>query len=301
MNASARQPEHHTGAFLILLLGGSCIGFAPVLVRLSDTGPVASAFWRLALAAPLLWLLAHWRARNAPSAPRSSAHWRNAALLSGLFFALDLGVWHFSISLTTVANATLLANCAPLFVTLYAWLMHRQRPGVIFALGLMLALGGAVLLVGPHFSLGGARMRGDLLGIVAALFYTAYMLAVREARTHAGTLHLMALSTTISALVLLPVAVALSVWQGQPFWPTASQGWWVVLALALVTQVGGQCCIAYALAHLPVTLSTTGLLVQPVVAAVAAWLLFGEMLAAWQLIGAAVLLTGIYIAKRGSG
>ncbi len=292
--------QRNTGAFLILLLGGSCIGFAPVLVRLSDTGPVASAFWRLTLAAPLLWLLAHWNVRGGRSPMRDIAHWRNAALLSGLFFALDLGVWHSSILLTTVANATLLANCAPLFVTLYVWLMYRQRPRAVFAGGLALALGGAVLLVGPHFSLGGTRMRGDLLAVVAALFYTAYMLTVRAARSHVDTLHLMALSTTISAVILLPVAIALSALRGQPFWPASSQGWTVVLAMALVTQVGGQCFIAYALAHLPVQLSTTGLLVQPVVAAMAAWLLFGELLASWQLLGAAVLLAGIYLARRGS-
>ena len=75
-------------------------------------------------------------------------------------------------------------------------------------------------------------------------------------------------------------------------------GWGIVLALALLTQVLGQGMIAYALAHLPVTLSTTGLLIQPVVAALAAWWLFGEALAPAQLAGAVVLLVGITLARR---
>lgn len=293
-----RASPHRTGAFLVLLLGGACIGFAPVLVRLSDAGPVASAFWRLALAAPLLWLAVALRAQRSRAAPRAPIG--SAIALSGLFFALDLGVWHVSIGMTTVANATLLANCATLFVALYVWLIERRPPRGIFLLGLALALGGAGLLVGPHFGFGGAAAHGDLLALVAAVFYGGYMLAMRSARSSGDTLSLMAWSTSISALVLLPIAWLLSTRYGQPFWPQDVGGWSVVLTLALVTQIAGQSCIAYALAHLPVTLSSTGLLIQPLVAAAAAWLLFGEMLGQWQLIGAAVLLTGIYLARRGS-
>ena len=143
-----------------LLLGGLCIGFAPVLVRLADIGPVASAFWRLALAAPVLWLWPvvgaarprspfQFRRRGAAAPPES---WLSvpALLLAGLFFAADLGTWHFSIGLTTIANATLLPNCAPLFVTLYAVLVERRSPPRLYFLALALALGGAVALVpGP--------------------------------------------------------------------------------------------------------------------------------------------------------
>jgi drug/metabolite transporter (DMT)-like permease len=174
-----------------LLLGGLCIGFAPVLVRLADVGPVASAFWRLALAAPLLWLL-YWRcarhaAIRAPDAelrlatPRNVGWWSQALLLSGLFFAADLGTWHFSIRDTTVANATLLANCAPLLVTLYALLVERRTPPRLYFVALTLALGGAFVLVSPNFDAGSQQLRGDALGLLAAVFYSGYMLAVKRA------------------------------------------------------------------------------------------------------------------------
>ena len=89
-------------AFACLLAGGCGIAFAPIFVRLSDTGPVASAFWRCALAVPVLWIwLLAWRGKSEdgemPLAPLA---------LAGLFFAADLGVWHFSILYTSVATAT---------------------------------------------------------------------------------------------------------------------------------------------------------------------------------------------------
>src|SRR5690242_5199204 len=98
----------HRAAFLCLLAGGCCIAFAPIFVRLSDTGPVASAFWRTALATPLLWL---WLLRtngardDFPSRGKSSLAPFVPLLLAGIFFALDLGVWHWSIVWTSVANS----------------------------------------------------------------------------------------------------------------------------------------------------------------------------------------------------
>jgi drug/metabolite transporter (DMT)-like permease len=285
-------------AFLVLLIGGVCIGFAAVLVRCSDVGPVASAFWRLCLATPMLWALVWLRAPPPAARIAVGPSWPAAVWLAGLYFAADLGTWHFSITQTTVANATLLANCAPLLVTIYTLLVLRQRPSAGFLVALTLAMAGAVALVSPKLQTQGTQLRGDTLAFLAACFYTAYMLAIKRARMQFDTVRLMALTTTISAVVLLPVAWILAATLQQPFLPQSADGWWVVLALAVVTQCAGQGCIAYALAHLPVHVSTTGLLIQPAVAAAAAWWLFTERLSVWQLMGATVLMLGIYLAQR---
>ena len=260
-------------------------------MRWSDTGPVASAFWRLALAAPLLWL---WVGAQKPASVRGADSTLRVALLAGLFFAADLGVWHWSIVYTTVANATLLTNLAPIFVTLGGWLLFRQRVSMLFVLAMITALGGAALLAGANFSLGGTRLLGDALAVLTALFYASYLLAIKRARAASSTAALMALSTSVSAVVLLPVALL----SPQPMLPADTHGWMVLIALALVTQVLGQGLIAYALAHLSATLSSVSLLIQPLVATALAWWLFAEALGGWQLFGAALVLAGIFIARR---
>lgn len=300
-------------AFALLVLGAACIGFAPLLVRVSDVGPIASACWRMLLAAPLLWIVVALAGRQraaavpaAAAAPASAAAaaavapgtFRRLAWLSGLFFACDLGVWHFSITFTSVANATLLANCAPILVTLYAFLVHRQRPSSGFLLALVLAMIGASVLVGPNFRGSGRALAGDALGLLASCFYTAYMIAINRAQATGSMLRLIAISTTITAILLLPAAWLFSQAQGHAFWPASAQGWSVVIALAVITQVLGQGCIAYGLTHLPVALSATTLLLQPLVAAVAAWLLLGESLGAAQIAGGALLLAAIRMARR---
>jgi drug/metabolite transporter (DMT)-like permease len=291
---AATRPSIPAGAFLCLLAGGCCIAFAPILVRLSDTGPVASAFWRTALAAPLLWIFALRAGARDRAAER--AHWL-ALVGAGLFFAGDLGVWHWSIVWTSVANSTLLANLAPIFVTLAGWLFWKQRVSGAFLAGMFVAIAGMFILVGPDFGVGGTQLIGDILGAITAVFYAGYMLTIKAARDDgASTVRLMAWSTSITALALLPVALL----SPQPFLPHGMNGWLVVLGLAVVTQIAGQGLIAYAFAHLPASLSSVSLLIQPVVAAFVAWRLFGEAVGPAQFIGGAVVLAGIWIAKRAS-
>ena len=110
------------------------------------------------------------------------------------------------------------------------------------------------------------------------------------------TLRLMAITTTLTAVLLFPVALA----SGEAMLPQSAYGWIVLLGLALISHAGGQGLIAYALAHLPATFSSVGLLLQPVIAAFFAWVLLGEPLVALQIVGGAVVLAGIYLARRGS-
>lgn len=289
--AAAAPSRVETLAFLALLAGGCSIAFAPIFVRLSDTGPVASAFWRTALAAPILWA---WAMRTAPArAPTAFG----PLLAAGLFFACDLGVWHWSITYTSVANATLLANLAPIFVTLAGWMLWRRKVTRIFLVGMVTAIAGMFILVGPNFAIGGARLAGDALGALTAVFYAGYMLAIKDARdAGATTARLMAWSTTITAIALLPVALL----SPQPFIPQGAAGWMVLAGLALVSQVLGQGLITYAFAHLAASLSSVSLLIQPVMAALFAWALFGEAIGTAQVVGGAVVLAGIWLAKRGS-
>ncbi len=113
-------------AFPALLIGAAFLGFSPIAVRLSELGPSATAFHRVALAIPVLWLVTQiWRKADVP--PVLTRHDHLWMALAGVFFAADLALWHWSIHLTTVANATLFSNFAPIFVTAGAWLFLRER------------------------------------------------------------------------------------------------------------------------------------------------------------------------------
>lgn len=276
-------------AFPALFAGATLIGLAPIFVRWVDVGYTAAAFWRVALSVPVLFAL---MARQPTTAPRAPSAW-GGLWLAGAFFAGDLAVWHQSVRLTSVANATLLANLAPVFVTVAAFVLFREkiRPG--FMAGLVLALIGSATLVARSAQAGAEPVLGDLHGIGAAVFYAGYQLSVSRLRQTTAVLPLMAWSTLATAVVLLPLVLVLN----EPLWPASWQGWAVLLGLALVSHCAGQGLIAYGMAHVSAAMSSVSLLVQPVAAALFAWLLLAEPLGLLQALGGAVVLAGILICK----
>src|SRR3981189_3767 len=274
-------------ALIALLLGATCIALSPIFVRLSEAGPTATAFWRVALAVPLLWIF--WLLKKDQKTRRYSG---GGPLLraAGFAFAGDLGFWHTSIQLTSVANSTLLANLASIFVTLTAWIFLRERPSGQFLAGLAAALAGVALLVKTSVEFSSTGLAGDALGVLTAMFYAGYIFAVKGLRDRGETtLHLMAVTSSITAIFLLPAALA----SGEVLLPHSAYGWTVLAGLALISHAAGQGLIAYALAHLPATFSSVGLLLQPVIAAFFAWVLLGEPVVALQIAGGVVVLIGI--------
>ena len=280
----------------ILLLGAAGISLAPNLVRLSEVGPSATAFYRLFFALPVLFF---WmRLEPARVRQEKPAGLRDFLALSfaGIFFAADMAFWHWSITFTSVANATLLANSAPIFVTLGGFLLFGERFSQRFLLGLALAIGGAAMLLGDSFGLGGRNLLGDSFGIIAAIFYAAYLMAVARLRERFSTATVMGWSGLVTAIMLVPVTII----SGESFLAVSAFGWAVLVALALISQVGGQSMIAYALAHLTPAFGAVALLLQPVLAALIAWVLFSEGLGLLQFAGAAVILAGVVLARFGS-
>jgi drug/metabolite transporter (DMT)-like permease len=285
--------DRHPLALVALFAGATAIASSALFVKVSETGPVSTAFWRVFLALPLLWawaLAGGWATHAASYRSRRGLMWSAA-----LFFVGDLTVWHWSILLTSVANATLLANLAPIFVTLAAWLFVRQAPTTAFLAGLALALAGMALLIGGDFRLAGGALLGNILGVVTAIFYAGYQMVVTRLRRDLSTACIMAWASAITALVLLPLAFA----SGEQFAPVSAIGWMKLLGLALISQVAGQSLIAYAMAHLSATLSSVALLLQPVIAACLAAVLLGEAMHMQQVAGGVMMLAGIGLAHQG--
>ncbi len=275
-------------ALAALVFGACAIGFAPIFVRLTETGPAAAGFWRLFLALPFLALMALRDGEGVKTPPS------RMMLLAGLFFAADLSFWHYGVKFTSVANATVLTNLSPVIVTVCAWFLFRERPGKIFVGGLTLAIVGAAVMAfaADHGQAINAPL-GDTLSLFTAVWYAFYFLAMRRARQGAGASRAMFWSTLVSTPILLLVALAF----GEDIIPAGPGGWWACIGLAAV-HVIGQGSIAWALGRLPASIASVVVLAQPVVAAVVGWILFREILTPIQIIGGFMTLAGVVIAQR---
>ena len=280
-------------ALAALVLGGAAIGGSPIFVRLSEVGPMATAFWRVALALIPIFIVSLLK-KDAGQKPQSLSDYA-MLILPGVVLALDLATWHLSITMTSVANATLLSNLAPVFVTVIGVLFLKAKISRIFALGLALALAGVVILKGGPAALGTGDLSGDGIAVISAFFYGCYILAIGRLRSRFDTIRIMLWSTASAAVCVFPLGFF---YEGHML-PATLYGWSMVLGLAFISHASGQVAITYALAYLPPAFSSLTLLLQPVVAAILAWTLLSEPIGPMQALGGAVVLAGIMTARRG--
>lgn len=275
----------------VLTASAVVLGLAPILVRLSETGPAAAGFWRFLFAMPLLLILS---ARPGAEGAGRPSRWM---ALAALFFVLDLGFWHYGIVMTSVANATVLCNLTPVVVTLFAWLVWGQRPRLGFVLAIALALSGAwAMAAGADGRQGSNPPLGDLFSLSVALWYSGYFLAVQAARRTASAMRVMLWSTGLGVLPLLIVALVLR----EDLTPETLAGWAACAALG-VMHVAGQGGVAWSLGKLPASVTAVVILIQPVAAGLMAWGLFGETLTPVQLVGGGLVLVGVALAQRWGG
>jgi drug/metabolite transporter (DMT)-like permease len=213
--------------------------------------------------------------------------------LAGAAFAIDLALWHHSIHLTSVANATLLSNLSPVVLALTLYFGFGERHGSRFWAGLLLAFSGAAVLVASSFRISGQTVIGDGFAAATAVFYAGYQLLVSRQRRVFSALDVMFWSSAAAAAVLLPLTLL----SGEPFWPSSLHGWAILIGLALVVHISGQGLIAWAMAHLPASFSSATLLVQPVAAAGFAWVILGERFGLQQAMGGLIVLAGIVLCR----
>ncbi len=275
-------------AFPMLLTGSAILSAGPLLVRLADVGPIQSAFWRVGLAIAPLFLLARLTAVPRP-AERAATHlgWFIAA---GFFFAADLAAWHLGIERTTLANSALFANGVSFLYPLWGFAVARTWPSPRAGGALLLAATGLALLMGLSADVSPRHLAGDLLCLLAALFYTGYLIVMDHARGATSALSALARSTLASSLMLLPIAYLAP----GAFWP---QDWTPLLLLALGSQVLGQGLIIFALPHLSPLASGLGLLVQPLLSAAFGWFWFYERLGFAEALGMSAILAALVLVR----
>jgi drug/metabolite transporter (DMT)-like permease len=270
-----------------LLLGNLCLAFGPVFVRMADTGPVASAFWRIALAIIPLFVIARMVGQPARALPRAMV---GLFFLSGLLFAADLAAWHIGIFNTKLANSNLLGNSTSFLLPLYAFIVARVWPTRMQGMALALAAIGAVLLMGRSYELSPQNLIGDLLCLLAGAFYTGYLVLMARARDTMPQWAVLAWSTLMSAVPLLIFAWVL----GERLWPS---DWTPLLALAFFSQILGQGLMIYAIGRVAPILFGITLLIQPIISATYGWLVYGERLAGLDWVGASLIALALILVR----
>ncbi len=272
--------------------GALIIAFSAIFVRLANVEPATAAVFRCAYALPPLALLALWeRRRYGPRAPGQ----RTLAWLAGVFFAIDLVLWHHAIAAVGAGLATVLGNTQVVMVPLIAWLVLSERPSARVAAAVPVVLLGVVLISGVigAGAFGANPQLGVLLGIGTGIAYAAFLLILRrgnaDPRRPAGPLFDATLSATVWCTV---IGLAIGELDVVPAWP--SHGW--LLLLALLVQVVGWLVISISLPRLPAALTSVVLTIQPVGSVLLGIVILSEAPSPLQLVGVLCIVAGLLLA-----
>ena len=278
-------------AYIALGTGILALSFSAMFVRWANAPGPVTAFYRLFFS--IFLLLPFFLPRLKTNTSIKS--WMIVfPLLAGVFTALDLGLWTASLSYTTAANATLLGNTAPLWVALGTWLILKQRLAPAFWRGLIIALSGAALIMGTDFILHPRFGIGDAMAILTGVFYGGYFLFTERSRMHFDPISHIWLVGVGASLSLFIANLALN----YPMTGYPAPTWLVFLSTAVVSQLIGYMSLAYALGHLPASIVSPTMILQPIVTTLLAIPLLGEIPSIWQGIGGAIALVGIYIVNQ---
>ena len=274
------------------VLGAFVIAFSAILVRLSEVSPSTAAFFRCFWALPVLWLLDQREQRRFGS---RTLRERLPLWGAGVMFAADLTFWHHSIEAVGAGLATVLGNIQVVLVGLLAWVFLGERPEDRTLIAIPVVFGGVVLISGVVGSgaYGDDPLLGVVYGVLTAITYALFILILRQGNTDdrrpAGPLFDATLSGAVFS-ALGGIAV------GDIDWTPGleSQAWLVLLALS--SQVLGWLLISVSLPRLPAVLTSIVLMLQPVSTVFLGAVLLSESPSAVQLLGVAVVITGVAVA-----
>ncbi len=275
--------------YLMLLLGILCISWSAIFVKLADVSGLSAAFYRMFIG--LLGVLPIWFFRKRKVISRKSF---GMAFLCGVIFAFDIAVWNVSILMTKAAISTLLANLAPVWVGLGAIVFLKEKPGKVFWIGTLIALLGVAVIVGFDQIYNSRLNIGHFLAVLASLFYACYLLLVRRGRQDIDTVSFTMISMGSSAFVLLILAIIFKA----PLSGFTLSSWQALVGVGLISQLGGWLAINYAIAHMPSTIASVSLLSQSVFTALIAVPLLGEHLTSMEVLGAVIVLSGIFLVNK---
>lgn len=270
---------------IALAIGVLCISIFPILVKLNLTPGLISAFYRMAIASVLLVpYIVVTKQFKVPS--RKSFF---LAVLCGVVFGMDVGVWNIAIQQSTATQATLLTNLSPVWVGIGAFLFLKDKPRRNFWIGTVVAITGMVLLVGLDLFVNLDFNLAFFFAILSGMLYAVYMLTSKNVL---GTMEVM----TFMTISLLSSVVALGILSfvlGEPFNGFSNTGWLVLVVQGLVCQLLAWLLISYATKHMRATRVSVSLLGQAVLASVLAWWLLEEQISMTMVIGGFILLLGI--------
>lgn len=283
-------------AKIILMLGVFFCSLSSSFVKLMNAPSCVSATYRLGWTVLLLTPVVFGSSERRKELLSLKKQDLGFCLLSGIFLALHFFTWFESLSHTSVSSSTVLVNTEVVFAAFGYVLLFGKRLKKAELSAIAVAFTGSVIIATADNGGGSGALWGDVLALAAAVFSTCYTLIGTRERSRISTMVYTYVLYWGSFLALL----ALDFGTGTRLFGYEPVNWVMSFLLAVFCTLLGHSVFSWCLKYLTPTYVSTVKLAGPVFASVIAVFLFGEIPGLIQLLGAVVVLSGVYLYAKSS-
>lgn len=282
--------RHASHAAPLLVVGCIIFGLGSLIVKFVDVGSYAIAFWRLAISGVVFFFLARFFGQKLPQNKKAIY----TALLSGVFLAFDLALWHESIHAVGPGISTLLNSLQIFFLSAIGFFFFGERLSKLQMLSLLIAITGVAFIGSPEFGYNSDAVWGFVSGIASGAMLALSMVFIRKTHQieHTALFPLMMILSFGGALSLILPAL---IFDAGALYPTTLRDVGLVLIYGVVMQCFAWGLIAYAIPLLSLSLTGLLLLSEPVAALLIDYFWLDKPINGLQWLGAAMTLVAIYL------
>lgn len=272
--------------YVLLFIAILSVSVSSIMIKFSDTPTAIAGMYRLYISAVIMLPFVPWNTIR--SLNLSAKEW-GAFFLAGLLLGLYLLFWMESLVYTSVASSMVILALQPLFVMIGSYFVFRERAGILSVLCLVTALLGSIIIAWGDVGVSREALIGDGLSLIGTILVSAYMLVGQK------------LSQKIDANLYSVVVFFLggsvllfySILRGFSLTNYDSSDWTYFLLLAIVPTIFGQYIFNRLLKTIGATTVSVGIIGEPVLAIMLAYLFLGETISIFQFVGGLITLLGM--------
>jgi len=298
MSDQPRIKRFFSNPYVTLSLGILFLSFSPLFTHWADAPGIVTSFYRMLISVIVLMPFIGkifpqpktlFSVNDVRTNSRLTWHQILIPILAGVFSGVDHALWGTALKETSVANATLLNYISPLWVSLIAIFILKEKYKATYWLGLVMVLSGSVSVLNILNTNITFNFRGEGFAMLSSFFYAGYFLLTQKGRTFYSTLQQLFISLLSCCLTLGMIIIVLQL----PVVGYSQTTYLIFLSSALFSQLLGYFSLTHSLGKIPASIVSPSLSLQPVITALLAIPFANQHLAGYQILGGLLVLVGI--------
>ncbi|WP_246132176.1 DMT family transporter [Paenibacillus hemerocallicola] len=272
--------------FIMLFISILSVSISSILIKLSDTPTSVAGMYRLFISVAIMLVFVPWSTLR--TIEMNKKDW-GIVVIAGLFLGLHFLFWMESLVYTSVASSMVILSLQPLFVMIGSYFLFREQANFLTVSCLITAFLGSLLIAWGDIGISKEALIGDGLSLIGTLFVSAYMLAgqrvSRKIDANVYSIIVFFIGGTVMLIYNLLNSYSLTEYD--------SSDWTYFLLLAIIPTILGQYIFNLLLKSIGATTVSVGIIGEPVLAIMLAYLLLGETISLFQFMGGLGTLFGM--------